>query len=50
MSVCMYFFLEDSSMRVVSPFINESHLPMVLKTETVKILKKKNVWYSIFTT
>ena len=28
-------------MLVVSPFINESHLPMVLKTETVKILKKK---------
>ena len=28
-------------MRVVSPFINESHLPMVLKTEIFKILKKK---------
>ena len=45
-----FFFIEDSSKRVVSPFINESHLPMVLKTETVKILKKKKVWYSILTT
>ena len=42
MYVYMYFFLiEDSSMHVVSPFINESHLPLVLKTEIVKILKKK---------
>ena len=50
MYVYMFFFfflIEDSSMHVVSPFINESHLPMVLKIETVKILKK-NVWYSIF--
>ena len=37
----VFFFIEDSSKRVVSRFINESHLPMVLKTETVKILKKK---------
>ena len=36
----MFFFLEDSSMHVVSPFINGWHLPMVLKTKTVKILKK----------
>ena len=36
----MFFFLEDSSMHMVSRFINGWHLPMVLKTKTVKILKK----------
>ena len=36
----VFFFLEDSSMHVVSPFINGWHLPMVLKIKTVKILKK----------
>ena len=35
-----FFFIEDSSKRVVSRFINGWHLPMVLKTKTVKILKK----------
>ena len=42
------FFLEDSRMHVVSPFINESHLPMVLKSETVKILEKKRLVFNFY--